>query len=98
MEKGAYSVRIVADGYKTLQSDITVPASGRARYDATLIPVGESGTPDLSQKQTKNNNINWKLWGSIGAGTVLTATGAYFLAQSFEPEPAPSGDTVLTLP
>ena len=98
LEKGAYSVRILADGYKTLQSDITVPASGRIKYKATLVPAGESGTPELAQRKSNNANINWKLWGSIGAGAVLTATGSYFIAQAFEPEPAPSGDTVVTLP
>lgn len=98
MEKGAYSVRIVADGYKTLQSDVTIPASGRIQYKATLIPVGESGTPELSQRKNKNNDINWKLWGGVGAGVALTATGSYFIAQAFEPEPAPTGDTVVTLP
>lgn len=98
MQKGAYSIRITADGYKTLQSKITVPNSGRIQYKATLIPVGKSGTPELSKRGSKSANVNWKLWGGIGAGVVLTATGSYFISQALEPEPAPSGDTVVTLP
>jgi hypothetical protein len=98
MEKGAYPVRIVADGYKVLQSDITVPTSGRTKYKASLVPLKESGTPELIEVRSKNNGVNWRLWGTLGAGTLLTATGSYLLVQALEPEPAPSGDTVLTLP
>ena len=98
MEKGAYPVRIVADGYKVLQSNITVPTSGRIKYKASLVPSEESGTPDLTQVRSGNSDVNWRLWGAIGAGTLITATGSYLLVQALEPEPAPSGDTVLTLP
>lgn len=97
VEKGSYDIRIVADGYKTLQSDIHVPADGKATFVGSLIETEASGTPSLTKKG-QGLSIDWKLWGTVAASSAVAGASYYFISQSNEPEPAPSGDAVINLP
>jgi hypothetical protein len=96
VEKGTYDIRIEAEGQKILQSHITVPSSGKVTYIATLIPEESSGVPAISRRGSNPTNVI--LWGGIGAGSIISATTALLFIQANQPEPAPSGDTVITLP
>lgn len=97
VEKGNYNVRIVSEGHKTLQSDIHIPASGKVKFVANLIPSEDSGMPSLVKKGAAQQ-INWALWGGVALGTAATTGGTLAILQSLETEPAPSGDAVISLP
>ncbi len=97
VEKGNYDVRIVCEGYKTLESDIHVPVSGKSKFITGLIESDESGTPSLA-KRGSDRSVNWTLWSSVALGSVAVTTGSILMAQSLEPEAAPKGDVVITLP
>lgn len=97
VEKGNYNVRIISEGHKTLQSDIHIPASGKVKFVANLIPNEASGMPSLAKKGG-GVDINWALWGGVLVGSAATAGGTIAILQSMETEPAPSGDAVISLP
>lgn len=97
VEKGNYDVRIVSEGYKTLQSDIHIPHSGKVKFSATLVANDDSGMPSLTKKGAQKS-INWTLWGSVALGSTAAAAGTVLFVQSQEVEPAPSGDAVIALP
>ena len=97
VEKGNYDVRIVCEGYKTLQSDIYVPASGKTKFTTHLVKSNDSGTPSLTRRGS-GQSVNWSLWGGVALGSVAVTTGSILFAQSLEAEPAPKGDVVITLP
>lgn len=97
VEKGRYDIRIVADGYKTLQSDIHIPGDGKATFISSLVETDASGTPSMTKKG-QGVSIDWKLWGTVAASSAVAGVSYYFISQSTEPEPAPSGDAVINLP
>jgi hypothetical protein len=97
VEKGNYNVRIVSDGYKTLQSNIHIAPSGKVKFSASLVANDDSGMPSLTKKGAQKS-INWTLWGSVALGSTAAAAGTILFAQSQETEPAPSGDAVISLP
>lgn len=97
VEKGNYNVRIVSEGHKTLQSDIHIPAAGKVKFVANLIPNEASGMPSLAKKGG-GVDVNWALWGGVLVGSAATAGGTIAILQSMETEPAPSGDAVISLP
>jgi hypothetical protein len=80
-----------------LELDIHVPVSGKSKFITGLIESDESGTPSLA-KRGSDRSVNWTLWSSVALGSVAITTGSILMAQSLEPEAAPKGDVVITLP
>ena len=97
ISSGSYDVRITSTGNKTLQSTIRVPADGKVVYVGDFVKTEESGVPELTQRRSKGS-VNWGLWGGVAAGSLVSAGASYFIVQALQPEPAPTGDTVVTLP
>ena len=95
---GDYNIRITSNTHQAFQGTMHIPASGKANFVATLIPKNEEGIPKLIDTATNSVEVNWALWGSVLGGSVLTASGTYFVLQMIEPEPAPSGDVVVKIP
>ena len=94
VEKGNYNVRIVSDKYKTLESDIHIPASGKeVRSKLHLIRGFRHAKPSQERCRSRNKlgTLGWRR-----PGSAATVGGTIAILQSLETEPAPSGDAVIS--
>lgn len=87
VEKGRAQVAIETDGQR-VSASFNFPASG------TLLLRKSGDTVEKQKPLTKR----WGFWAAIGGGVAVGAGAGIATAAVVQPEPAPSGDTVVTLP
>lgn len=85
--KGKLEVTVV-DGDRRATGKFSVPAEGTLTVRMTGATVVE----------TKPVTQTWAFWAAIGGGTAAVATTAAVVVAANQPEPAPEGDVVVTLP
>lgn len=86
--KGRLEVTIV-DGEKTLASGkFEVPESG-------ALTLRQAGSAVIEQKPLTQQ---WTFWAAVGGGALVAGTTAGVVVAATQPEPAPVGDVVVTLP
>lgn len=85
--KGRLDVTVVA-GKSQATGKFTVPSEG-------TLTVRLSGNTVVEQKPITQQ---WAFWAAIGGGTAAVATTAAVVVAANQPEPAPEGDVVVTLP
>ena len=98
---GLYEIRIQAPNRKSVRSNINVPPRGSLSYRAKLPETDSSAAASLKLTRGGSGSglaASPVFWGALGTGSLLTAAGTWFIIDSMQPEPAPSGDTTLTLP
>jgi hypothetical protein len=87
LERGRATIRVVyAD--RVVKDAITVPASGS-------LALRVSGDSVVERKKLTEQ---WGFWAAVGGGVAAGGTVAAVVANANQPEPPPSGDTVVTLP
>lgn len=87
VEKGHATVTVEVDGQR-VSAGQTLPASGTLMLRRT--PDGIERMKPLTQR--------WGFWAAIGGGAAVGAGAGVVTAVALQPEPLPSGDTVVTLP
>jgi hypothetical protein len=85
--KGRLDVTVV-DGDRRATGKFAVPSAG-------TLTVRLSGDTVVEQKPLTQQ---WAFWAAIGGGTAAVATTAAVVSVANQPEPAPEGDVVVTLP
>ena len=85
--KGRLDVTVV-DGDRRVTGKFTVPGSG-------ALTIRLAGATLAEQKPITQQ---WAFWAAVGGGTAAAATTAAVVVASNQPEPAPAGDVVVTLP
>jgi hypothetical protein len=85
--KGRLEVTIV-EGDRRSTGKFTVPSSG-------VLTVRLAGDAVVEQKPLTQQ---WAFWAAVGGGTAAVATTAAVVVAANQPEPAPEGDVVVTLP
>lgn len=86
--KGRLEVSIM-DGEKTVATGkFEVPESG-------ALTLRQAGSSVVEQKPLTQQ---WTFWAAVGGGALVAGTTAGVLVAATQPEPAPVGDVVVTLP
>jgi hypothetical protein len=87
LERGRATVRVVyAD--RVVKHAVTVPASG-------ALALRVNGDALVERKKLTEQ---WGFWAAVGGGVAAGGTVAAVVANANQPEPPPTGDTVVTLP
>lgn len=87
VEKGKSQLVIEVDGTQVADT-VSIPGSG------TLL-LRRAGTEIERQKPLAQR---WGFWAAVGGGAAVAAGAGVATAVAVQPEPLPSGDTVVTLP
>ena len=96
LERGLYEIHVTAPDQKPASTRIDVPPQGKITYAVEFeTPSARSASrlvdvPPLHQR--------WTFWTATGAGAVALTAGSVILWNVLQPDAAPPGDVVVTLP
>jgi len=96
LERGDYLLRVEADGFQTLNTEIEVPLGGFQGWRVTLAPEG-SGEGSTIEPYTPLVR-RWTFWTAVGVVAGGGAIAAAIASSPPEPEEQPSGDVAVTRP
>ncbi|MGC6509396.1 MAG: PEGA domain-containing protein [Myxococcota bacterium] len=96
LEPGLYDLEIDYTDREPIVTHIDIPVSGSVRYKSYLYKSEDDKGDVLAYKPALYRR--WALWGAVAGVGAGIGLGSYLYIRANQPEPAPEGDTTLTIP